>query len=77
MSKFKVQMKSKVQTAKEILGIYSFVIALTFELFQCLASRNRREDAQDIPFFQYLFFFPVNPVDQNDLRDLFGYFESG
>ncbi len=42
-----------------------------------LASCNRREDTQDIPFFQDLIFFPVDPVNQNDLWNLFGYFEPG
>jgi hypothetical protein len=30
MSKFKVQMKSKIQTTKNIFGIWSFDIDLTF-----------------------------------------------
>jgi len=34
MSKFKVQMKSKIQTTKNIFGIWSFDIDLTFGIYR-------------------------------------------
>ena len=38
-----------------------------------LSSCHRREDAYDISLFENLIGFPVDAIDQNNLRDLFGY----
>ena len=51
--------------------------AWNLDLPLLLASCDRREDAQDIALLEYLLLLPMNPIYQNDLGDLFRYFEPG
>jgi hypothetical protein len=41
-----------------------------------LATCHGREDAYDVPVFDRLLLLPMDAVDQDDLRNLIGYFES-
>jgi hypothetical protein len=53
MSKFKIQMKFKIQTTKSTLPLFIChcfdIWILTFEIFWPLASCDRREDTQNVP----------------------------
>jgi len=59
-----------------VIGSWSVFGAWCLEFgYLLLASSDRREDTEDIALFEYLFLLSMNPVNQNDLGDLFGYFE--